>query len=439
MFRTEVQLDEAGFRRKGTRRLILGVVPALALAVAACGSSSSGGSSPSSNSTTGSNSSSSASGSPVKLMVIDSVNSPIISNPEIMVGATAAVKRINASGGINGHQIVLSECNDQSTPTDSTKCARKAVSDGVAAVVGQEDISSVTSVPILAKAGIPDVGMEALGNSVDYTSPDVYPLTISAASGYFASPPLLVAAGDKRIATITLEVPSAAQDALLVKKMTEKAGGTYVGDVKVPASGVTDYSQYAQQLKQLNPQAVTLILQDSGQIGVAKADAAIGLHVTYAQTMTGFGGDTISQYGKTIFNGTYAPDPWPSIEDTSNPLIQQFTSDVKATGINPQATFSSKYPHWVDGINAWEAVNAVDEVGKTISGDITASSLTAALNSATNLTLPGNFKWSPGSKGPGIYPRVSNFDFYYLKVENGKLVTVSGPHDLSKLVPSSIS
>ena len=84
------------------------------------------------------------------------------------------------------------------------------------------------------------------------------------------------------------------------------------------------------------------------------------------------------------------------------------------------------------------AVQAVAAVVKTMNGDVTAETLTKALNETKSVTLPGDYVWTPGVAGPKLWPRVSTFSFYYMTVRDGKLEVDSGPHDLSSFVPDSL-
>ena len=46
-----------------------------------------------------------ATGTPIKLMLIYTANSPAANSPEALAGAKAAAMAINSAGGIKGHQI----------------------------------------------------------------------------------------------------------------------------------------------------------------------------------------------------------------------------------------------------------------------------------------------------------------------------------------------
>ena len=100
----------------------------------------------------------SAHGSTVNLMAIGPINAPGFSLPSIPVGAQVAINQINKAGGLNGHPLKLITCNDENNPNTATACAREAITDKVAAVVGGLSIFDTKIIPYLKQAGIPWIG-----------------------------------------------------------------------------------------------------------------------------------------------------------------------------------------------------------------------------------------------------------------------------------------
>ncbi|CAM5594196.1 Leucine-binding protein domain-containing protein OS=Streptomyces alboniger OX=132473 GN=CP975_15300 PE=3 SV=1 [Streptomyces alboniger] len=50
--------------------------------------------------------------------------------------AKAYARWVNAHGGLNGHKITVLTCNDRNDSVAAARCAQRAVSEGVVAVVG---------------------------------------------------------------------------------------------------------------------------------------------------------------------------------------------------------------------------------------------------------------------------------------------------------------
>jgi hypothetical protein len=145
------------------------------LLVAAAGCSSSSGNSADSTGTNTGSVSSEGGRSPIKLMVIGDFQSAALSLPEMIPGGQAGVNEVNAAGGVDGHRLELLTCNSQADPNATAACAREAVSENVAAVVGKITIQSDAGMSILAAAQIPSIGGVDIG-TLDHTSPDSFPI-----------------------------------------------------------------------------------------------------------------------------------------------------------------------------------------------------------------------------------------------------------------------
>ncbi|MFJ8882910.1 ABC transporter substrate-binding protein [Streptomyces sp. NPDC102402] len=65
---------------------------------------------------------------------------------------------INERGGIDGHELRVLTCNEQDTATGASKCARRAVDEDVAAVVGSYSRYGRAFLAPLEGAGIPYIG-----------------------------------------------------------------------------------------------------------------------------------------------------------------------------------------------------------------------------------------------------------------------------------------
>jgi len=69
-------------------------------------------------------------------MVIAADGTTQYNAPELWAAAKAFAAEQNAQGGIKGHPIQVLACNDKNQPNEATKCARQAISEKVAAMVG---------------------------------------------------------------------------------------------------------------------------------------------------------------------------------------------------------------------------------------------------------------------------------------------------------------
>src|SRR3984957_14935877 len=97
--------------------------------------------------------------------------------------------RIDASGGVDGHQITFTTCSDGTfiaqTQDLSATCAEQAVSDHVLAVVGSNSDYDSVVYPVLAAAKIADIG----------SFPDTSADNTSLESTPFLTPTIVLEAG----------------------------------------------------------------------------------------------------------------------------------------------------------------------------------------------------------------------------------------------------
>jgi branched-chain amino acid transport system substrate-binding protein len=163
---------------------VLGV----ALAVAACSSSSKSGSGsqPTSQATTGSattgsagsaatgSTGSAATGSPIVIGGVCSCTGPLGNFPNEMDAYKAWVDTVNASGGINGHQVKFISIDDQGNPGNSEAAVKTLVqSDHAIALVDLTNLDEGWA-SYVQSANVPVIGA---GNSTTpfFMNPDFYP------------------------------------------------------------------------------------------------------------------------------------------------------------------------------------------------------------------------------------------------------------------------
>ena len=220
---------------------VIAVAIVSALGVAACGSSSSSSTSTSSasagsSSSSTSSSSAASSGAPIKLMTMGPVSSPAFSIPSIPAGAQIAVNEINSAGGVNGHKLMLIVCNDQNNPNTAAQCAREAIKDKVAALVGGlEDYDRLIE-PLLVQTGIPWVG---LITPDDYTSSNLFLFGGEGVDAFAAIGMSLAQQGCKHIAVIVTAAAGTEKINAAQIEAGVKAGGSSVaGSFTIPATAV---------------------------------------------------------------------------------------------------------------------------------------------------------------------------------------------------------
>jgi ABC-type branched-subunit amino acid transport system substrate-binding protein len=285
----------------------------------------------------------------------------------------------NAKGGINGHKIVVTGCDDQSDPNVGAKCAQQAVREKVSALLGVFTLVADSIWPIINQAGIPSIGLVQYA-AADMTSPNAWPLTApapvdeAAATAYLA-----VDKGCKAIADVQANAGANSNvPVALNKQVLAKAGAKYVGPYLLTVTnGLANVSAIAKSIADkadcanvsIGENGITLmkaILQQSPNFKFCTG--ALALPSTWPKEM-GADGSKVS-----AISGL-APD-----SSTSQGVVD-YLREMKAKASGDTLNEFSKL--------AWASWYAFAHVAGTIQGDITAQSVTAALGKASAVDTMG--------------------------------------------------
>lgn len=367
--------------------------------------------------TVGANGANGATADPIKLFIIIPVATPIQNYPDAIAGAQAAAQAINGRGGIKGRRIEISTCNTQSNANVAVACARQAVTEKVTAVVASGSTLSALETPILAQAGIPTIGFHSFGNPIDWTNPFVFPLVGGTATTYMSIPFAMKKLGKKRFVIVHQDVPSAFTNAKLVRNAARVAKLPVVGVIVMPGA-TTDFAPIAQRLRELNPDGVVLINSPGVSGGLIRSATTLGVRPLWSHNSGSIGEPEAAQIGAPA-EGMLLGGIFPSFRDTSVPAIRRFVAEMTAAG-----KASDEVNLKPLGVNGWLTIYGIQEIAKTIRGDLTTQSLIAAMRKQTKpINLFGLVSWAPGKKGPAAFPRYGNIRQYYLTVRNGRVVS----------------
>ncbi|WP_189313386.1 ABC transporter substrate-binding protein [Streptomyces brasiliensis] len=183
----------------------------------------------------------------IKVMTWAPSNTNATDKPGMPAMAAAYAKWINKNGGINGRKLRVLTCNDHNDSVGAAKCARRAASEDVVAVVGSYSQFGDSYFAPLEGAGIPYIGGYGVTNE-EFTSTTSYPVN--------GGQPALLAGLGKALAgncgPVTLIRPdSIAGDelpALIDSGLT--AGGHAEAVDQLAAEDATEYSEQADRALQ---------------------------------------------------------------------------------------------------------------------------------------------------------------------------------------------
>lgn len=333
-------------------------------------------------------------------MQIGTFASSSLSLADAEAGVKARVAQINASGGINGHKIDMTYCNDNFNSDTAEACARTAVQNGDVAIVGGASGVSPDIFPIIQQAGIPWLAGTGSGGPIEQTSTMSYPLTGGTQSVEVGMGRILTDLGDKNIVVIVADAAAAFPAGDAVKQGLTLGGGT---SSRVLATiGAPDFSSVASAALSHHPDgiAVASIPTDAPRIILALRQAGFKGPIS---TLAGIVSEqAIQSLGTNAANLYLLSDIMPTTY-TSNPDIQAFTAGMKADGYSAANIDTLS-------LGGWNAVNLLQGVVKHIgSGAITSKAIIselAHLPSPITLGTVPPYKGVPSPPLVKAYPRV---------------------------------
>jgi ABC-type branched-subunit amino acid transport system substrate-binding protein len=406
-------------RQQGHNRpkLILVLAPLAAGFVLVAGCSSSSGSSASGSAGAGS-AASTATGSPVKVMVLGSIQSSQLAVPGIQYGAQAGADALNAAGGLNGHKIDLIACNDQAEENIAAACARQAVSDKVIAVVGTLTLYGPAVLPILAAAGIPDVAPYPI-TPIEATSPYSFPFEGGNTIEGRAVAQMIAMLKIKQVSQIVLNNAPSEEQASDIKTALGKRGIS-VSKVVSVSTTTTDMSPVVATATAGNVGAIAYSAEPNQIAPTITAARQQGTKAPLVFTASVLTPDVIQPLGSAA-DGTYACGSFPPLTATSVPGVSEFIADM------------SKYQPGKQlddfGLNAWAGMQML-KLGLGNATTVDAASLFKGLNAVNGVPFLWIKNFSLQPNPDSSIARITNDEAFFAEVENGKLTLIGGPTPL---------
>jgi ABC-type branched-subunit amino acid transport system substrate-binding protein len=344
-------------------------------------------------------------------------NTTLGSSGDGFTGIQAAIRYVNAHGGIGGRPLAATECADNGDPNLAASCATKAADNpGVIASVGQITLEGSVADPVLQHAGLPSVG--ALANtSADFNSPVVFAPTIGGLSGLGAVAAATDLLRSKKVSLVYDQNPAAATELGLIDSVVLKP--RHLPDVTGIAVSPTagDMSAAVAAASQGSPGAIVLYMSQAQGNSFVKAARQQGvqtpilvsalLESVSAVKQQLSGGQGIYFY--TSFNH-------------SGHFYDDFQSQWQAAGNAP--ALADEF-----AINGWLAVTTFTAVARTLPS-VTRASVLAAFgrlrNYSTDGLLPPLSFDKPSTILAGQATRIINPTMGLSQYQNGAFVPYAG-------------
>lgn len=317
--------------------------------------------------------------------------------PEIKGGTLAAIKQINGSGGIHGHSLDLSICDNQSEVNVDATCAQQAVADHDTAVLAIGNVEDPTMLPILQHAGIAEIGQDE-SEELDSTEPISFPGATGAYGLNNAAATFLKQSGCTKVAAVIISgFTATAGIAATFAKTIPAAGMTYTGPVYSPVTQ-TDFTSTMEAITLSGADCVTAALAISQTQGLLTAWKASGssIKMVLPGTIVPPVADMASiDTGVLLFSPLRLP---------SDPAVKPVIADI-----NKYAPGTAITQRSIEAYDITEMFAAA--LKKANPKKYTAATVLAAMNHITNYSPPGGMfhPYTTSSKVPGVLgPRTFN-------------------------------
>jgi ABC-type branched-subunit amino acid transport system substrate-binding protein len=392
-------------RRSRGAALIAGLAITSLLSLAACSSSSK-------NSSSGSGTGGSTlTGSPIVIQAQSAVNSQLASLPQFLDVAQVYAKSINAAGGIGGHPLKITTCDNQAAPTQTVTCARQAVSDHAVAVVGFA-IETPAMLKALSDAKIPF--LNGVAHTPDaLTNPISFPVTVGSTYSVLGQVALAAKEGCKTASLVTNEGFVAV--AQLQQKLAAAQGIT-IKIVTYPTNA-SDAAPYVAKMAGSDCMMVGATSdQFVAQLGAALPQSGVKFaHIIAPPTLsTEIASKSPATWEGALIAGT--------VTDVATPPWAKFVAAVKAYSTVDQSKSPETLaqPVWVSMAVLGNVLRDVVQQKK----DLTAASVLSALNATTSANSDGTGPRLDFTKNSSIQgaPRLFAPEVGFSTVKSGKVV-----------------
>jgi branched-chain amino acid transport system substrate-binding protein len=330
-------------------------------------------------------------------------------SPEIYGGAIAAADAINAGGGIGGRPVQIIRCDTKADPNVATECGRKALSEGVVAMVGNLTIFSNRFMPLLAQHKIPSIGLEP-ATATDFTSKASFPIGGGAPVQFAGLGAALAEAGAKKIVLARLDIPAAAAVAPFVNAGLKRFHLT-MRDVPVPP-GAPDMAPYAAAALKDGTDGIVVTQADQDAVNFIEAVRQANPNVKIALNATSLG-----EVNKALgSNADGVIENGAMTTGLKNTAEKQFEKDMKAAGYTDLTAYN---------LAAYASVRVVQRIAKglpTVTAPAVFNALQHATKVETGFTPPLQFT----KGGVAGLPRVFNPCLFAIRIKGNERVPITG-------------
>jgi ABC-type branched-subunit amino acid transport system substrate-binding protein len=262
---------------------------------------------------------------PIQLVTIGPISAKGFSLPSVPLGAQVAIDEVNAAGGVNGHKLQLTSCNDDNDPNTAAKCARQAVKDKVSAMVGGFSLQEAQVIPTLERGGIPSIGFGAVAG---YTNKNLYLVGGEAPTSYIGVGAVLAEKGCNVIGVVRDDTPGSAPATDLIKLGALSKGKKWGGAVKA-SQNAADWGPAVATALSKGMDCAGIVTTPASAAKVVVAGAKAGGKLRFGANSGGLPETLLKALGKaadgTVLVGGYLP-----LANATDPTVKSLAEKVSA-------------------------------------------------------------------------------------------------------------
>jgi ABC-type branched-subunit amino acid transport system substrate-binding protein len=320
-------------------------------------------------------------GDPVSIGIIVPFDTAEANFPESVDAARSAVDALNTRGGIAGHEVELRVCNERNDPNEAVACANEMVDDGVIAVVASFTRSAGGQIAqIMSDNGIPYIGAAVL-SAEDTSVPTAFAIEASILN--FTACGNLLAESEEVTdeGMLRFDVDASALTEQFTRAGATAAGATWAGTVAIdPAT--SDYAPSMASIMDTGATGITFSLTEQASVLALQAAQQAGYEGSFCHVSAALSPDSLRAAGEIADGFNFASGTPPLGATDEFPILEEFAAELDA-GAGQGYEYAEPELRKGSSLNAWISVRIVEQVGNTVTGELTAASLLDALNGAS--------------------------------------------------------
>jgi branched-chain amino acid transport system substrate-binding protein len=360
--------------------------------------------------------------STVPLGITTVLESPVLSLIDQVDAAKASVVAFNKNyGGVGGHCIALTVCDDKADPNTAADCARQFVnSDIVATINDTSSFGSKDVATILQNAKLSRVDISP--STDDLSATNAYMIGGGGVGTTFMMAPPLLQTGHKKLYMIGVDSPTIEILPKVMDPMIKSYGAEFVGLSKV-AGGTTDFQQFILAAEDAGADGVMLPLGENEAVQVLRAAQQLGTKLDFSASLGTFGTADVASFGKFAKQIKFNAELPPITADAARwPILPTVIKDLSASGkkeLQKDQIKSSPFRSWVA---VYHFKTIMEKFGDP--DNITRASVATAMDAAKDVDTFGLIPlWTPTTPSDVLgFTRISNPWYFNVSWDGKKFV-----------------